>query len=67
MIYNGACNILLNILNISRRGVSMSIQKTETEQKFCTKSSVCKTLFWSLLAAVFLTIFVGLPITRWIL
>ena len=45
----------------------MSLEETETKQDVCTKSYICKALFWGILAVVFLTIFVGLPITHWIL
>ena len=45
----------------------MSSENTETKQNICLKSYLCKALFWSILAAAFLVICVGLPITHWIL
>ena len=51
----------------AKRGAVMRYEDTEIKEAFCTKSYVCKALFWGALGVVFLTIFVGLPITHWML
>jgi hypothetical protein len=45
----------------------MSSEQIETKQDICLKSHLCKIAFWGILAAAFLIIFIGLPITHWIL
>ena len=45
----------------------MPTEQTETRQNVCLKSYLCKALLWGILAAAFLVICIGLPITHWIM
>lgn len=45
----------------------MSSEQIETKQELNLKSHIFKLVFWAVLAAAFLIVCIGLPITHWIL